>query len=174
MNFKYLLLLILLNTSYILFGSSKENAERQNQLLGKCTACQQSPHGHDLKKHWELIEFLFNKECYKRVLLRTSEVLLLLPKDKYKHPKVAILFLNKYDLSITDMIAFYNCYSRIMLCQDAAKKNQLIFEYYNFYKDNPALQEGIVIFFVQALGFKEWTNFEEHYKKQNYKPLTAI
>lgn len=166
-------MLILLNQTYIFCADVKENADRQNQLANKCSACQQTSNNHDFKKHWELIEFLFNKEAYKRVLLRTSEVLLLLPKDKYKYPQVKIVFLNKYDISITDMIAFYNCCSRIMLCEDTAKKNQLIFEYYNFYKYKPALQEGIVIFFVQPLGFDEWKDFEEHYKKQNYKPLTS-
>lgn len=97
-----------------------------------------------------------------------------MPKDKYKYPQVKILFLNKYDLLITDVIAFYNGISRIMLCQDTATRNQLAFEYYNFYKYKPALQEGILVFFVQALGFSDWEDFEEHYKKQNYKPLIAI
>lgn len=71
MNFKYLLLLALLNQNYIFCADLKQNTERQNMLLNKCSACQQTPNNHDLKKHWELIDFLFNKECYKRVLLRS-------------------------------------------------------------------------------------------------------
>lgn len=164
MKFKNLLLILILNQTYIFCADLKENAE-QNAKMKMCSVCDKNP--HDINKHFDFIMEMFDKKLYKDVLRMTSELLLLLPKDKYKecsHPQ--------YTVPIREMLHTMSQFSRILLFEDPKNQAEFIFEYYNFAlrTKNKIRLKGILSILV-CLGFNKWEYFEQYYLKREYQLL---